>query len=315
MAISLASLQTGVSKEARIITIYGDGGVGKDTFASYAPNPVFIFTENSRGVLDITSWQAKSYEDVMDMTQTLIRENHNFKTVVYSTLDWFEPMIWNYLIRQQPTDEKGRPVTSVESYGYGKGVKYAIEYWNDFIALVNQLRVEKDMMIIFIAHSTIRKITPPDSDSYDSYTLKLQDSDKVSAKDKIVECSDAVLFANWRVALTDEKLGFGNSRNRGVGSGERIIYTEERPAYTAKNRFSLPAQIHVREKDWNDVWGILASHIPWFSQFTQTSAAKTILESAIDAVAADIVNAPKTAAQVIADAPIVPTFFNKAKQA
>jgi hypothetical protein len=205
----------------------------------------------------------------MEMTATLLTEKHEYKTVVYSTLDWFEGMVWNYLLRMQPTDEKGRPVTNVENYGFGKGFKYAIDYWKDFLELVDRLRVERDMAVIFVSHSTIRKVSPPDSDSYDSYTLKLQDSDKVSAKDKIVENSDCVLFANWRVALTDEKMGFGQSRNRGVGSGERIVYTEQRPAYEAKNRFSLPAQIHVKQKDWSDVWAVLATSIPWFQQFAE----------------------------------------------
>ena len=267
MAISLASIQHGVSKSPPILVIYGDGGIGKDTFASNAPNPLFIFTENSIGALDVPRITASSYEEVMEATAMLITSEHNYKTVVYSTLDWLEPMVWNYLLKQQPTDEKGRPVTSVDSYGYGKGFKYAINYWTDFIELVNRLRIERDMMVIFVAHPTIRKITPPDSDSYDSYMLKLQDSDKVSAKDKIMECADAVFFANWRVALTDEKLSFGNSRNRGVGSGERIVYTEQRPAYEAKNRYSLPAQIHIKDKEWTDLWKSLATSIPWFQQF------------------------------------------------
>lgn len=267
MAMTLASIQHGISKSPPVITIYGDGGIGKDTFASNAPSPIFIFTENSVGMLDVARLIATTYEEVMESTAMLLTEKHDYKTVVYSTLDWLEPMVWNYLIRMQPQSEKGQPISNIESYGYGKGYKLALDYWRDFIDLMTRLRTERDMMVIFVAHPTVRKITPPDSDSYDSYMLKLQDSEKTSAKDKIVECCDAVLFANWRVALTGEKLGFGESRNRGVGAGERIVYTEQRPAYEAKNRYSLPAQIHIRDKEWSDLWDILAKSIPWFQQF------------------------------------------------
>lgn len=281
MAISLASLKRGVSALPPIITIYGDAAIGKDTFASYAPNPVFLFTENGAGILDVARWQAETYEDAMNAMVELLEQEHDFKTLVFSTLDWFEPMVWNYLIRNQPTDEKGRPVTNIEGYGFGKGFKYALDYWNDFLVLVNRLRTEKDMMIIFVAHPVVRKVTPPDSDSYDCYMIKLQDSEKTSAKDKIVESSDVVLFANWRVALTDEKLGFGASRQRAVGSGERVLYTEQRPAYEAKNRFGLPGQIHVKTKDWSDVWEVLAAHIPWFAQFgTPPSKVQPMVEVA-----------------------------------
>lgn len=274
MAISLQSLQTGVSVAPPIICCYGDEGIGKSKFAANAPNPVFIFTENSIGTLDVPRWNAKSFEDVMEMTATLLNEDHNFNTVVYDTLDWLEPKVWQYLLKQQPTTEKGKPVVNIEDYGFGRGLKFALDYWNEFLQLVDELRVKKNMAVIFLAHSTLQKITPPDGDSYDSWTLKLQNSDKVSAKDKITEYCDAVLFANWRVALTEEELGFNKTRNRGMGAGERIVYTEKRPAWDAKNRYSLPAQIHIKDKDWGDLWEILATNIPWFKQFSEASEAK-----------------------------------------
>lgn len=274
MAILLSSLQTGVSASPPIICCFGDEGIGKSKFAANAPNPVFIFTENSLGNLDVPRWHAKSYEDVMEMTATLLQEEHSFNTVVYDTLDWFEPMVWQYLIRQQPTTEKGKPISNVDDYGYGKGFKYALDYWREFLELVDQLRTTKNMAVIFLAHSTLQKITPPDGDSYDSWTLKLQNSDKVSAKDKITEYCDAVLFANWRVALTEEELGFNKTRQRGVGSGERIVYTEKRPAWDAKNRFDLPAQIHIKDSNWGDLWSVLANNIPWFRQFDEIEEKK-----------------------------------------
>ena len=276
MAISLASIKTGITANPPVITIHSDEGIGKSTFAAYGPNPIFIPTENSLGNLDVASFPlAKSYEDVMDSIMSLLTEPHNYKCAVFDTLDWFEPLVWNYLIRSQPVNEKGVAVKNVEDYGYGKGYKLAIDYWNDFIALTDRLRFEKDMMIIYIIHSVIRKVTPPDTDSYDCYMPKLQDAEKTSAKDKIVEHSDVVLFANWRTALASEKLGFGASRNRAVGSGERIVYTEARPAWSAKNRYSLPAQIQIKDTNWQDVWSVLASNIPWFKQFSSPSMPMT----------------------------------------
>lgn len=269
MAINLASIKTGITANPPVITLHSDEGIGKSTFAANGPSPIFIPTENSLGNLNVSSFPlAKNYEDVMMSIQALLNEQHNYKCAVFDTLDWFEPMVWNYLMRQQPTNEKNVPVKNVEDYGYGKGYKLAIDYWNDFIAFSDRLRFEKDMMVIYIIHSAIRKVTPPDMDSFDCYMPKLQDAEKTSAKDKIVEHSDIVLFANWRTALTGEKLGFGASRNRAVGSGERIVYTEARPAWSAKNRYNLPPQIEVKDPNWQDVWGVLAENIPWFKQFS-----------------------------------------------
>ncbi len=269
MAISLATLQRGVKAAPPIITMYGDEGIGKTRFAANAPNPVFIFTENSQGRLDVANWPVTSYEEAMEATVELINGDHDFKTVVYDSLDWFEPMVWRYMINQQPTSEKGKPITNIEDYGFGKGYKYALDYWRDFLELVDQLRTQRDMAVVFLAHPTLTKISPPDGDSYDSWTLKLQNSDKTSAKDKITEFCDMVLFANWKSARTEEELGFGNTRARAVGNGERVVYTEKRPAFDAKNRYDLPATIHIKDKDWNDMWSVISENVPWFAQFAQ----------------------------------------------
>ncbi len=313
MAHSLSSIQTGISIAPPIICCFGDEGIGKSRFAANAPDPIFIFTENSIGTLDVPRWNAGCYEDVMEMTSSLLNEDHNFKTVVYDTLDWLEPMVWQYLVKMQPTTEKGKPITNIEDYGYGKGFKYALDYWKDFIELVDELRIKKNMAVIFLAHSTMQKITPPDGDSYDSWTLKLQNSDKTSAKDKITEYCDAVLFANWRVALAEEELGFNKTRQRGVGSGERVVYTEKRPAWDAKNRYSLPAQIHIKDADWGDLWQVLASNIPWFKQFAEEETSSPAPKETKKIIDKEIV-AESTVTPTISGQPPLPGFLKK-KQA
>jgi hypothetical protein len=38
-------------------------------------------------------------------------------------------------------------------------------------------------------------------------------------------------------------VGFNNSARRGITTGDRLIYTTEKPAYLAKNRYGLPDSI------------------------------------------------------------------------
>jgi len=287
MAISLQNIKRGISEAPPIVTIYGDGGIGKDTFASKGPNPIFIFTENSLGRLNVERFSfnkegeeerivAESFEEVMESLYALLVETHEYKSVVISTVDWLEPLIWKYLLKQQPTTEKGKPVNNILDYGYGSGYKLALDCWKEFLDMLAALR-SKGIMPILIAHHTKDKVTPPDGVAYDSYHLKLQNSDKVSARDKVVEYSDIVLFANWKMGTTEEKLSGGKKRNIAVGSGDRTLYTEKRPSHYAKNRYGLPPQIHVvntenDQESWLDVWGVLASNIPWFKQFQQSPA-------------------------------------------
>lgn len=271
MAINLSTLKRGVQKSPPILCIYGDSGIGKTTFAANAPNPVFIFTENGQGNLDLANWKCDSYEEVMEAIVTLTNDEHDFKTLVIDSLDWLETFIWAYMIKDRPTDEKGKPVRDISDYGFGKGYSHALEYWKDFTDLVDKLRTTRNMAIIFVAHETITKVSPPDGDSYDSWSIKLQNADKTSARDKIIEYCDAVLFAKSKEARTEEKLGFGNTRARGIGKGERIVYTERRPAFEAKNRYDLPVSLEIKDKEWSALWGELSTNIPWFSTLEEST--------------------------------------------
>jgi len=56
----------------------------------------------------------------------------------------------------------------------------------------------------------------------------------------VQEWCDAVLFANYRVMTKETEVGFNKEVRRGVTTGERLMYSNEKPAYLAKNRFGLP---------------------------------------------------------------------------
>ena len=56
------------------------------------------------------------------------------------------------------------------------------------------------------------------------------------------EAADAVLFARFETELVKT-----NGKTRAYGEGNRIMYTESRPGWDAKNRFNLP---FVLPLDW-----------------------------------------------------------------
>ena len=48
------------------------------------------------------------------------------------------------------------------------------------------------------------------------------------------------LFANYRISTVKSDVGFNKKVTRALGSGARVMHTEERPAFLAKNRYGLP---------------------------------------------------------------------------
>lgn len=278
MALSLESIKHGVSDAPPRILVYGVQGIGKTTMLSQAPSPVMIQTEDGEGMIDIPRFPlAKSYEDVMEALWVLLTTDHPYLTVGIDSLDWFEPLVWEQVIKDNPVANKsGKIVTAIESYDFQKGYKMAMDYWRDYVDLINRLRNEKGMMVIQIAHSAIQTFDGPETGSYDRYNIKLHTNKKgEGASAYLQQHSDCVFFINYKVGITQDKAGFNNTKNRAVGSGSRSIFTQERPAYSAKNRYHLPESIPF-DKD-GAYWNVLAHHIP-FLQTLGVEANNTVQE-------------------------------------
>lgn len=253
MTFTLQSIQSGPQPTPPLIIVVGVPGVGKSTFASQAPDAVFIKTEDGLGNLDVKSFPlATSWEDVNAQLDVLLNETHAFSTMVFDSLDWYERLIWDKVARDMK-------VPSIEGIPYGKGYAHAVDRWAEFYAKCVKLRDTKNMMIVFTAHSDVIAFDDPEKGRYSRYNIKLHKA----ASALSVEAVDAVFFANYDVVIKSDNLGFGNTKNRAMGSGTRFLYTQERPAYIAKNRYSLPEQIPLDAR----AWPLIATHVPFLNKF------------------------------------------------
>lgn len=248
MAISLKSLLSRSVTRPPIVLVYGVAGVGKTQLGQAAPAPIFLQTEDSQ--VDVPTFGLlRSYDQVVEAMQSLLTEDHDFKTVVLDSLDWLEPMVWAATCAQHKWAD-------IETPGFGKGYIAAVEMWRGLLEGFQALRDERGMTTILIAHSEIKRFDSPETDPYDRYQPKLQKA----ASALIQERCDAVLFAQYRITtIKSDAGGFGKKAVRGVGAGDRLLYTAERPAFLAKNRFGLPDSIPLD-------WDALAAGIPYYNQ-------------------------------------------------
>ena len=230
MAFDLKSILKNTAMAAPRVMVYGVEGIGKSTFGAGAPNPVYILTEDGLGSLNVDHFPlATSFQDVMDAISTLYKDNHAFETVVIDSLDWLEAIIQREI--EQKYDAK--------DLAYGKGALIAAERWREILDGLNALRNDKGMIIILIAHTTIKRFDSPEVEPYDRYQPKLQERSNAVVR----EWADAVLFANYRPIVKKDDVGFNQTNNRGISTGERLLFTSERPAYMAKNRYNMPESI------------------------------------------------------------------------
>ena len=236
MSFDLKSIRKNEALLAPRIMLYGVEGIGKSTFGAGAPNPIFILTEDGLGSLKVDHFPiAKTVDDVMSAIGTLHVEKHDFATVVIDSLDWLESIIWHEVESKYDAKE----------LAYGKGAIITADRWREILDGLDALRNDRNMAVILIAHSTIKRFDSPEVEPYDRYQPKLQERSGAVIR----EWADAVLFANYKTIVKKDDVGFNKTSNRGISTGERLLYTNERPAYMAKNRYNLPDVIPMT---WDD---------------------------------------------------------------
>lgn len=255
MAISLANLKRVKSVLPPRILIYGPPKLGKTTLANEFPEPVFLQTEAGENSTDeITTFgELTTYESVIEALAALYIEDHTFKTVCIDSLDKLEPKLW------AATCAANNDVKSIEEIGggYGKGYLAADEFWRDYIAGCNALRIDRGMTIVNIAHSEVTRFDDPRTASYSMFGIRLHKRAVALIQDEM----DLILFLNQEPLIVKEAKGaFGKEgRKHAEGGVQRWMNVEGRPNMVAGNRFNMPAKIpFIRGKGYS----ALAKYFP-----------------------------------------------------
>lgn len=227
-----------ISKGMRIkplrCVIYGTEGIGKSTFASHFPNPLFIDTEGSTNFLDVARFDPPtSWAMLLAEIDHVIASPEICDTLVIDTIDWAEKLCVDHVIAANGWK-------SIESPGYGAGYRYVYE---EFGKLLNKCSMlpDKGVNIVMTGHAALRRVEQPDEmGSYDKWELKLQASQKCSIAAMVKEWADMVLFANYKTMVVKDN--DKAAKGKGVG-GRRVMYANHRPCWDAKNRQGLPDEM------------------------------------------------------------------------
>ena len=221
---------------AKKTLIYGPEGIGKTTFASQFPDPLFIDTEGSTKELDVARLPVpSSWSMIKEEARYVIQHPGCCKTLVIDTADWAEKMAIQAVL-----DEHNK--NGIEDFGYGNGYRYVYEKFCELLNVLNDV-IAAGVNVVLTAHATLRKFEQPDElGAYDRYTMKLIDSPKTSIAAAVKEWADMVLFANYKtIVITDSK-----TKKTKAQGGQRIMYTTHHTCWDAKNRYGLPEELPFR---------------------------------------------------------------------
>ena len=212
------------------ICLYGVEGIGKSTFASMFPNPIFIDTEGSTKHMDVarTKPNPSSWAMLLEQVKYFRANPKECDTLIIDTADWAERLCKEEILSKAQKD-------SLSKFSHGQGYVILFEEFGRLLNLLEEL-VERGINVVITAHAKIVKFEQPDEmGAYDRWELKLE---KKTAP-LIKEWSDMILFANYKTFAVK---GQDERKNKAQG-GKRVMYTTHHPCWDAKNRHDLPDEL------------------------------------------------------------------------
>jgi hypothetical protein len=215
-----------------------DGETGYDTLVGAGLVP------------EVPSEIVNDWEHLNSILDTLIRiEQMPYKTIVMDAAGGFEKMLHKHVCKKFYSGKWGD-----DGFGaFQKGYEVSLPTWIEMLSKLDSIR-RKGVMILLLGHTKIEKYKNPEGMDFDRFAGDLHKSTYgITSK-----WADAVLFGKF-ITITEEQKG-KKGVAKGIGGDSRIIYTERRDAYDAKNRYSMPSEIEITtdkghpEVAWQEIW-------------------------------------------------------------
>lgn len=241
---------SGLQMRGDRILLYGTGKIGKSTLASYLPAPYFLDVEASTTKMDVRYDVDLRHAPTWPMLRGKIEAiaqspPKGMRSVVIDTVTVVEELIAEFVIGTRKT-EKGKPVDSLEGYGWGKGWKFLSE---EFSALLDPLDriAEAGINVCLVAHECASPVPNPYGEDFIRWEPSLYDGDKKgrgSIRARLKNWADHILFVGYDMDVEE-----GKAR----GSGTRTVYTQELPTHMAGSRTKQGSFVYTTN-DPGAVW-------------------------------------------------------------
>ncbi len=232
------NIEKGIKPGPAKVVIYGPEGIGKTTFASRFPKPLFLDLDNGSSRLNVDRVSLESFAAVKAALTEISKDSMGYQTLVIDTADKLEALIVEAIINTVPKGD-GRQVQGLEDYGYGKGYTYVYEWLGKLLDNLTLLQRKTGLNIVIVSHAWQRKVeSPGETNSYDHYELKLSKK----AAPLLREWPDFLFFLNYDINVMTK-----DGKNIATG-GQRCIFTNHTPYYDAKTRAELPERLKLDDK-------------------------------------------------------------------
>lgn len=201
----------GDRKPPRIV-VYGAPKVGKTKFASGAPSPVFVTTEDGASAVPVKQFQvATSWAELLENLIEVAKEKHDFATLVLDTLNGAANLCAEFVCKDQFKGDWGPN----GFLSYGRGWAATSDEFKTILAPLEAARA-RGMMVILIGHTGVHSVKNPVEGDYDRYAVGIDK--KLWAR--IHPWADIIMRADYDYVVHDKD---GTGRGRVIGDSKRFL--------------------------------------------------------------------------------------------
>jgi GTPase SAR1 family protein len=220
-----------------IITVVGEVGTGKSSFAATFPKPIFIRAEDGVGRISRKIGMPDAFpvvdnsEDLFEQILALLKEEHDYSTIVIDSVTKLEEIFTREIL-----EKDGRAKTlSTALGGYGAGYQALAGMHARVRKAAGALNDKRKMAVVFIAHADLETMRLPDTDDYQRHSLRLSSKSIAPYVDDV----DVVGFVRLATALR----GDDGERKKVVSTGDREFVCHATAASVSKNGLGITAPL------------------------------------------------------------------------
>ena len=238
-------ISTGRTRKPINMILHGVHKIGKSTFGTKSPKPIYITGEEIEEVDAAKLPKCETFPDFIKYLKFLRDDVHDYKTLVVDTLDSIEGLCWKQILTEDGSQDMARAMG-----GFGKAYTLATQRMMDMRdEYLVPIRDKRGMNIILLCHTTKNKFEDPlTQTSYDTFEMKLHKNGKgIGCYTVFSEWVSIIAFANFEVFSVKDK---STGKDYAVGDGDRRMFLTPKPAYDAGNRFNLEEELPL---EWNAI--------------------------------------------------------------
>jgi hypothetical protein len=178
---------------------------------------------------------ARSLRDLSTALQAVLTEEHNHRALVIDSLTCIEEMLCQHVC---DTTFKGS-WDDFNDFGADKALRQVGAAWDQVLNQLDRIQ-ERGIGVLTICHSLVTNFKNPLGPDYERWTALSKYSWA-----RVYKWADIVLFGGFEEVVTkrNRKQSDAEGKGKAVGGEVRMLFTERRSAFDAKNRAGLPPVI------------------------------------------------------------------------